>query len=80
MPISWWMCAFTQPVLWWGNAPLRGTDEKVYDFVMSQPETEEFYKLFMNLIEYTLPGYRRKGKSSLTIAIGCTGGTIVPWP
>lgn len=54
--------------------PLRGTDEIVYDFVMSQPETEEFYKLFMNLIEYTLPGYRREGKSNLTIAIGCTGG------
>ncbi len=53
---------------------LRGTDEAVYDFVMSQPATEEFYKRFMNLIEYTLPGYRREGKSSLTIAIGCTGG------
>ncbi len=53
---------------------LRGTDEAVYDFVMSQPETEDFYKLFMNLIEYTLPGYRREGKSSVTIAIGCTGG------
>lgn len=53
---------------------LRGTDEAVYDFVMSQPETEDFYKLFMNLIEYTLPGYRREGKSNLTIAIGCTGG------
>lgn len=53
---------------------LRGTDEKVYDFVMNQPATEDFYKLFMNLIEYALPGYRREGKSSLTIAIGCTGG------
>ena len=28
----------------------------------------------MNLINYTLPGYRREGKSSLTISIGCTGG------
>lgn len=54
--------------------PLRGTDKPVYDFVMKQPETEEFYELFMNLINYTLPGYRREGKSSLTIAIGCTGG------
>lgn len=53
---------------------LRGTDQAVYDYVMSQPETEEFYKLFLDLIEYTLPGYRREGKSSLTIAIGCTGG------
>lgn len=54
--------------------PLRGTDEEVYDFVMRQPETEDFYNLFMDLINYTLPGYRREGKSSLTIAIGCTGG------
>ncbi|MDN6730946.1 MAG: RNase adapter RapZ [Atopostipes suicloacalis] len=53
---------------------LRGTDEAVYDFVMSQPATEEFYQRFMDLIEYALPGYRREGKSSLTIAIGCTGG------
>jgi UPF0042 nucleotide-binding protein len=53
---------------------LRGTDKAVYDFVMKQPETEEFYKLFMNLIEYALPGYRREGKSSLTVSIGCTGG------
>ena len=54
--------------------PLRGTDEAVYDFVMGQTETEEFYIRFMDLVEYTLPGYRREGKSSLTIAIGCTGG------
>ena len=54
--------------------PLRGTDQKVYDFVMKQPETEDFYNLFMDLIHHTLPGYQREGKSSLTIAIGCTGG------
>jgi len=53
---------------------LRGTDKPVYDFVMSQPETEEFYNKFMDLIEYALPGYRREGKSSVTIAVGCTGG------
>ena len=41
---------------------------------MGQTETEEFYTRFMDLVEYTLPGYRREGKSSLTIAIGCTGG------
>lgn len=54
--------------------PLRGVDQPVYDFVMKQPETEEFYGLFMDLIHHTLPGYQREGKSSLTIAIGCTGG------
>lgn len=53
---------------------LRGTDKPVYDYVMNQTETEDFYTRFMDLIEYTLPGYRREGKSSLTISIGCTGG------
>ena len=53
---------------------LRGTDQAVYDFVMNQTQTEEFYTKFMDLIEFSLPGYRREGKSSLTIAIGCTGG------
>ncbi len=53
---------------------LRGTDQPVYDYVMNQPETEEFYNKFMDLIEFSLPGYRREGKSNLTIAIGCTGG------
>lgn len=53
---------------------LRGTDKAVYDFVMNQTETEEFYTKFMDLLEFSLPGYRREGKSSLTVAIGCTGG------
>src|SRR5699024_6785001 len=34
---------------------LRGTDEEVYDFVMRQPETEDFYNLFMDLINYRNP-------------------------
>src|SRR5699024_10590954 len=53
---------------------LRGTDEEGYDFGMRQSETEDVYNLSMDLINYTLPGYRREGKSSLPIAIGCTGG------
>lgn len=53
---------------------LRGTDQPVYDYVMNQTETEDFYNKFMDLIEFSLPGYRREGKSSITIAIGCTGG------
>lgn len=53
---------------------LRGTDQPVYDFVMNQPETEDFYTRFMDLLEFSLPGYRREGKSNLTVAIGCTGG------
>ena len=54
--------------------PLTGKDKAVYDYVMQQPETEVFYRKFTDLLEYVLPGYKKEGKSSVTIAIGCTGG------
>ncbi|EOL46661.1 ATP-binding protein [Enterococcus phoeniculicola] len=54
--------------------PLTGQNSEVYDYVMSFPETEEFYTKFVDLLQSILPGYVKEGKSSLTIAIGCTGG------
>ncbi|MDO7871245.1 MAG: RNase adapter RapZ [Enterococcus casseliflavus] len=54
--------------------PLTGKDEPVYDYVMSFPETEEFYQQFSRLLQTIMPGYVKEGKSSLTVAIGCTGG------
>ena len=41
---------------------------------MSFPETEQFYQQFYQLLETIMPGYVKEGKSSLTVAIGCTGG------
>ncbi|MCA5011667.1 MULTISPECIES: RNase adapter RapZ [unclassified Enterococcus] len=54
--------------------PLTGQDKSVYDYVMSFPETEEFYTRFIDLLQHVMPGYEKEGKSSITIAIGCTGG------
>lgn len=54
--------------------PLTGLDKPVYDYVMKQPQTEEFYTKFIDLIDFTMPLYQEEGKSSVTIAIGCTGG------
>ena len=54
--------------------PLTGQDHAVYDYVMSQPETKTFYHKFMELLDFVIPGYKKEGKSSVTIAIGCTGG------
>ncbi len=55
--------------------PLTGKDEPVYEYVMSFPETEEaFYQQFRTLLQTIMPGYVKEGKSSLTVAIGCTGG------
>ena len=54
--------------------PLTGLDAPVYDYVMQQSETEQFYQKFVDLLAYILPGYKKEGKRSVTIAIGCTGG------
>ncbi|MBF0781116.1 MULTISPECIES: RNase adapter RapZ [unclassified Granulicatella] len=54
--------------------PLTGLDESVYDYVMKQPETGEFYHKLEDLVQYVLPGYKKEGKISVVIAIGCTGG------
>ncbi len=54
--------------------PLTGKDQPVYDYVMSFDETELFYNKFLDLLQTVLPGYIKESKSSLTIAIGCTGG------
>ncbi|BAP86191.1 P-loop ATPase family protein [Paucilactobacillus hokkaidonensis JCM 18461] len=54
--------------------PLTGNDKPVSDYVMKQPLTEKFYSHFYSLLNNILPGYEKEGKTSLTIAIGCTGG------
>lgn len=54
--------------------PQTGMDAAVYDYVMKQPETQQFYLKLIDTILFCLPGYKKEGKSSVTIAIGCTGG------
>ncbi|MFM8972848.1 MAG: RNase adapter RapZ [Actinomycetota bacterium] len=54
--------------------PLTGTDEPVREFVLGQPDTEQYLAELERLFRLTLPAYRREGKSYLSIAIGCTGG------
>lgn len=54
--------------------PLTGVDQSVYDYVMSFPETENFYEKFYDLLKSIMPGYKKEGKNNVTIAIGCTGG------
>ena len=51
-----------------------GLDKEVYDYVLASPHTSEFLNKLVVMIEYLYPLYRLEGKSSLTIAIGCTGG------
>lgn len=53
---------------------LTGQDEAVYDYVFSQPVTEEFVCRYMDLLIFLLPHYIQEGKRYLSIAVGCTGG------
>jgi UPF0042 nucleotide-binding protein len=51
-----------------------GLDSEVMDFVLKNEDTRAFLDRLYALLEFTLPLYEREGKSSLTLALGCTGG------
>jgi UPF0042 nucleotide-binding protein len=55
--------------------PLTGLDEPVREYVGGQPETPEFLAKLDDLFSLLLPAYVKEGKSYLSIAVGCTGGT-----
>ncbi|GAB6273543.1 MAG: RNase adapter RapZ [Peptococcaceae bacterium] len=54
--------------------PLTGEDAAVREYVFNSPVSENFTAKFFDLINFLLPEYIKEGKTSLTIAIGCTGG------
>lgn len=54
--------------------PKTGLDRDVSNFVLSQPDYKLFLDKLKGLLFFLLPRYRQEGKTSLTIAIGCTGG------
>ncbi len=54
--------------------PLTGLQMPVYDYVMGQEQTKGFMTRLLDLVDYLVPLYSDEGKSSLVIAIGCTGG------
>jgi UPF0042 nucleotide-binding protein len=54
--------------------PYPGTDARVRDYVLAQPDARAFLDRSLDLCNFLLPRYRAEGKSYLTIAIGCTGG------
>ncbi|MCO7176471.1 RNase adapter RapZ [Sporolactobacillus kofuensis] len=51
-----------------------GLDKDVADYVLQWPETQQFLKKLMDLLQFMIPQYKREGKGQLVIAIGCTGG------
>lgn len=51
-----------------------GLDQAIEDYVFSFPESRELFEKLLDMLLFPLPLYRREGKSSLVISIGCTGG------
>jgi len=54
--------------------PKSGLEKEVEKYVLGEAETRGFLDRVYALLEFTLPLYEREGKSSLTLALGCTGG------
>jgi UPF0042 nucleotide-binding protein len=51
-----------------------GLDTAVVSYVLQNNDTRAFLDRLYCLLEFCLPLYEREGKSSLTLALGCTGG------
>ena len=51
-----------------------GNDKEVQEYVMNSEESVKFMEKLIDMIKFMLPLYSDEGKSTLTIAIGCTGG------
>jgi UPF0042 nucleotide-binding protein len=54
--------------------PLRGTDERVAEYVMGEEAAKEFVDRADELLAFLIPHFEAEGKSYLSVGIGCTGG------
>lgn len=51
-----------------------GLDAPVADYVFNFQQTREYMNRLKSLLDFSLPLYAEEGKTTLVIAIGCTGG------
>jgi UPF0042 nucleotide-binding protein len=54
--------------------PLTGRDPQVSQFVLAQPDCQQLLDRIRALLFFQIPRCQQEGKSTLTIAVGCTGG------
>jgi UPF0042 nucleotide-binding protein len=53
---------------------LNGEDQQIQDYVMGWQESQTFLQQLLGMMEFLIPLYEKEGKSSLNVALGCTGG------
>ena len=51
-----------------------GNDKEIKDFVFQYEEATTFADKLEDMVRFLIPNYISEGKSSLVIAVGCTGG------
>ena len=51
-----------------------GLERDVSDYVLGFDVAREYLDKLMDLLDFTLPLYKREGKTYLTLGVGCTGG------
>ena len=54
--------------------PLTGMDESVFNYVMDNETARIFANKLEDMVEFLITKYAQEGKTSLVIAVGCTGG------
>ncbi|MCK0440586.1 RNase adapter RapZ [Gordonia alkaliphila] len=52
----------------------NGLEAPVRDYVLGQPDADDFLDRYVDLVDIVARGYLREGKGYMTIGIGCTGG------
>lgn len=53
---------------------LTGNDQAVQEYVLNSDMTTAFMEKLTGFIDFLIPNFIKEGKSTLTVAIGCTGG------
>lgn len=51
-----------------------GKTPSVRKFVLASPGTKEFLRELFRFVDFALPRFAREGKTTVAIAVGCTGG------
>ena len=53
--------------------PLKGTDPRIRKYIYRWSVSHKYYQKIRDLLQFIIPYCVREGKSSLVVAIGCTG-------
>ena len=54
--------------------PMTGLDDSVFNYVMDNETAKRFMGKLEDMVNFLIPNYVQEGKTSLVIAIECTGG------